>query len=144
MRIVILGCGRVGALLATTMDSEGHEVTIVDANPETFHRLGPGFRGSAVVGMGIDEDILRKAGIEQADAFAAVTNSDNTNVMAAQIAKIVFQVPKVVARIYDPIRQETYQTLGLETICPTCLAADSLREKLLNGPTPSRYGEQRE
>ncbi len=134
MQIVILGCGRVGARLATTLDAEGHDVTVIDANTDAFRRLGADFRGSVVVGIGIDEDVLRRAGIEQADAFVACTNGDNTNVMAAQIAKLVFGVPKVVARIYDPIREETYRSLGLETTCPTILGADGLRRRVLSEP----------
>ncbi|MCL4534162.1 MAG: TrkA family potassium uptake protein [Bacteroidetes bacterium] len=137
MRIVIVGCGRVGARLATTLDAEGHDVTVIDANPDSFRRLSSDFRGSAVVGIGIDEDVLRRAGIEQADAFAAVTNGDNTNIMASQVAKVVFKVPRVVARIYDPIREEAYRSLGLlETICPTIMGADRVRDALL-APTPT-------
>lgn len=133
MRIIILGCGRVGARLATTLDAEGHDVTVIDSNADSFRRLSTDFRGSAVVGVGIDEDVLRRAGIEEADAFAAVTNGDNTNMMAAQVAKVVFNVPKVVARIYDPIREEAYHSLNLvETICPTIMGADRVRERILS------------
>jgi len=132
MRVIIVGCGRVGAHLATTLDAEGHDVTIIDMNPDAFRRLGPSFGGAAIVGMGIDEDVLRRAGIEQADAFVAVTNGDNTNVMASQIAKLVFNVPKVLTRIYDPIREETYRSLGLETICPTVIGASLFRDALLS------------
>lgn len=128
MRIIILGCGRVGALLAQQLDAAGHQVTIIDRNRESFSRLGPDFRGKMVLGTGIDEDVLRKAGIEKADAFIAVTNGDNTNAMAAQIAKLVFKVPRVVARLYDPIREETYRLLGLETVCATVMGAQRIRE----------------
>ncbi len=127
MRVVILGCGRVGASLASLLDKEGHEVTVVDRNSDQFRRLDPEFGGTAVVGTGIDQDVLRRAGIEQADVFVAVTNGDNTNVMAAQIAKHVFGVSRVIARIYDPVREETYQRLGLETYCPTTMGVSKIR-----------------
>lgn len=130
MRVIILGCGRVGSKLATGLDGEGHEVTVIDLNAEQFRRLGPDFKGTAMVGTGIDEDVLRRAGIEQADAFVAVTNGDNTNIMSSQIAKVVFNVAKVVTRIYDPVREGTYHDLGLETICPTTLGAMTIKNVL--------------
>ena len=129
MRIIILGCGRLGAHLGRWLDREGHSVTVVDRSGESFARLGSDFRGTMVLGTGIDQDILRRAGIEQADAFIAVTNGDNTNAMAAEIAKLVFHVPRVVARLYDPVREDTYHTLGLmETVCPTLMGADKIHE----------------
>jgi len=130
MRIVILGCGRVGARLASTLDREGHEVSIIDKNTDAFRRLDPEFRGQALVGNGIDEEVLRRAGIEQAQIFAAVTDDDNTNVMACQIAKYIFHVPKVIARLYDPVREETYHMLGLETVCPTTECAYQIKRLL--------------
>jgi trk system potassium uptake protein TrkA len=130
MRIVILGCGRVGAYLASMLVAEGHQVTVIDRNTEAFRRLGSDFTGNWVVGTGIDEDVLRRAGIEQADAFVAVTNGDNTNVMATQVAREIFGVPRVICRIYDPLREEIYHTLGLETICPTILGATNIKEVL--------------
>jgi len=130
MRIVILGCGRVGAYLAKMLVAEGHQVTVIDRNAEAFRRLGSDFTGNLVVGTGIDEDVLRRAGIEQAEAFVAVTNGDNTNVMAAQVAKEIFSVPHVICRIYDPWREEIYHALGLETICPTILGATKIKEAL--------------
>lgn len=130
MRIVILGCGRVGAHLAKTLVTEGHQVAVIDKNSAAFARLGSDFPGNLVVGTGIDEDVLRRAGIERADAFVAVTNGDNTNVMAAQIAKEIFGVPRVICRIYDPLREEIYRSLGLETICPTILGATKIKEAL--------------
>ncbi len=130
MRVIILGCGRVGSKLATVLDSEGHEVTIIDLNAEQFRRLGPDFKGTAMVGTGIDEDVLRRAGIEQADAFVAVTNGDNTNIMSSQIAKVIFKVPKVVTRIYDQVREDTYHALGLKTICPTTIGAMTIKNVL--------------
>lgn len=128
MKVVIMGCGRVGARLATMMDAEGHEVTILDVEPYSFRRLPKTFKGTAMVGNGLDEDTLKKAGIEKADVFVAVTEGDNRNVMAAQIAKHIFNVPKVVCRIYDPIREEMYRNLGLETISPTKIGAGLLKE----------------
>ena len=130
MHIVILGCGRVGAALATKLDKAGHTVTIIDTSNDSFQRLSPEFRGDKVVGNGIDEEILKRAGITKADAFAAVTNGDNRNIMASQIAKEIFHVKKVVCRIYDPLRQRTFGELGLEAICPTTVVADMLLDSL--------------
>jgi trk system potassium uptake protein len=132
MRLLILGCGRVGATLANIMNKDGHEVTVIDLNSEAFERLGHDFDGRTVVGDGTDEDVLARAGIEEADAFAAVTNGDNRNILAAQIAKYTFGVEKVICRIYDPIRQETYNALGLESISPTVVGAKLLKTALLN------------
>jgi trk system potassium uptake protein TrkA len=128
MKIIILGCGRVGVYLAQSLDQAGHDVTIIDRNREAFARLGSSYGGKMILGTGIDEDVLRKAGIEHADAFIAVTNGDNTNAMAAQIAQHVFHVPHVVARLYDPIREETYRLLGLDTVCSTVMGAEKIRE----------------
>lgn len=136
MRVIILGCGRVGSTLATMLDAEGHDVTILDLNSDQFRRLGSDFKGTAMVGTGIDEDVLRRAGIEQADAFIAVTNGDNTNIMSSQIARVVFKVPKVITRIYDPVRQDTYRGLGLETICPTILGAQTIKNALEGKQAP--------
>jgi trk system potassium uptake protein len=130
VNIVILGCGRVGAALATKLDKAGHNVTIIDASSDSFQRLDPEFNGEKVVGNGTDEEILKRAGIEKADAFAAVTNGDNRNIMASQIAKEIFHVKKVVCRIYDPIRQTTYNLLGVDTICPTTIGAEMLFNSL--------------
>jgi len=130
MRIVILGCGRTGACLAKILAAEGHQVAVVDKNSATFARLGPEFPGELVVGTGIDEDVLRRAGIEEAEAFVAVTDWDNTNVMAAQVAKDIFAVPRVICRVYDPSLEEVYRRMGLETICPTLLGANRIREIL--------------
>ncbi len=130
MKVVIMGCGRVGAQLATLLDAEGHLVTVLDTDTYSFRRLPPIFNGTALLGDGTDEESLRKAGIEEADAFVAVTQGDNRNVMAAQIAKHIFNVPKVICRIYDPLRQELYNSLGLEAISPTTIFAQMLKEKL--------------
>jgi trk system potassium uptake protein len=128
MHVVILGCGRVGATLALMLESEGHSVAIVDREREAFRRLGRNFRGKTILGIGIDEDVLRKAGIERAGGFVATTSGDNSNIMSAQIAKIKFKVARVIARIYDPLRAEAYQELGIDTISPTLLGAGMCRD----------------
>jgi len=133
MNFVILGCGRVGSRMATVLDKQGHAVAIIDMKQDSFKRLPLDFGGRTVVGVGIDEDVLRSAGIENADVFAAVTNGDNTNIMASQIAKELYSVPRVIARIYDPVREESYQTLGLETICPTTLISNQIIAGALSG-----------
>ncbi len=130
MNIVIMGCGRVGAQLALMLDTDGHKVTVLDIDAYSFRRLPSGFGGSALIGDGTDEESLKAAGIEQADAFVAVTQGDNRNVMAAQIAKHIFKVPKVLCRIYDPIRKEIYEALGLEALSPTTVFANMLKDKL--------------
>jgi len=131
MNVVIMGCGRVGAQLASLLDAEGHKVTVLDVDAYSFRRLPPSFGGTALVGDGTDEEMLKKAGIEEADAFVALTQGDNRNVMAAQIAKKTFNISKVVCRIYDPMRKDIYEALGLETISPTTIFAQMLKEKLL-------------
>jgi len=132
MKVVIMGCGRVGARLAGLLDAGGHSVTILDTDAYSFRRLPPEFGGTALIGNGVNEEALKKAGIEEADAFVAVTQGDNRNVMATQIAKHIFNVPKVICRIYDPLRQELYSTLGLETFSPTTIFAQILKEKVEN------------
>lgn len=135
MKVLIMGCGRVGAALATTLDSEGHEVTILDLDEYAFRRLGSSFHGKRIVGNGIDHDVLHRAGVRRMDAFVAVTQGDNRNVMSCQIAKHLFGVPRVVCRIYDPIREEIFNDLGIETISPTKVGAALLRERLLSDVT---------
>jgi len=130
MFIIIMGCGRVGARVATQLSRTGHEVTILDISEKAFGRLDSDFNGTTLVGNGLDVDVLRRAGIERADAFAVVTQGDNRNIMAAQVARHIFQVPKVVTRIYDPLRQETFELLGIEAISPTVLGADRVIEIL--------------
>lgn len=131
MYIIIIGCGRVGGELAKLLSSEGHNVVIIDKNPHAFDRLGAGFNGITLVGNGFDPELLKSAGIEKADAFCAVTNGDNTNIMSSQVAKKIFNVPKVVARVYDPMRAEIYKTLGLDVISGTVLFASMLRDKII-------------
>ena len=143
MKVVIMGCGRVGGRLAGLLESDGHEVTIVDNDSYSFRRLPPGFRGAALLGNGIDVDVLRRAGIEKADAFLALTQGDNRNVMSSQIAKHIFNVPRVVCRIYDPLRRDLFEELGLEAISPTTVFAQLLREKL-EAPGPQRESQAEE
>lgn len=119
MNVIVMGCSRVGARVSIILDQHGHQVTVVDTHPEAFRRLGEKFQGDTLIGTGIDEDVLRRAGIESADMFVAVTNGDNRNIMASQVARTVFDVKHVVARIYDPVREDTYRRLGLRTVCPT-------------------------
>ncbi len=126
-----MGCGRVGAQLASILDNDGHKITILDINGHSFRRLSPNFSGTALLGDGTDQETLKRAGIKETDAFVAVTEGDNRNVMAAQIARHIFNVPKVICRIYDPLRKDVYEAIGIETISPTTVFAQLLKEKLL-------------
>jgi trk system potassium uptake protein TrkA len=135
MKVVIMGCGRVGGRLAGLLATEGHEVSILDLEDYSFRRLPPEFKGTALVGNGTDEDALKKAGIEKADAFVALTQGDNRNIMACQIAKHIFNVPRVLCRTYDPLRQELFSSLGIETFSPTTIFAQMLKEQLLKEKT---------
>jgi trk system potassium uptake protein TrkA len=130
MKVIIMGCGRLGAQVAQLMCEDGHDVTVIDADINTLNRLGEGFRGQKIIGIGFDRDVLIGAGIESADAFAATSPSDNANVIAARIARNVFKVPRVVARLYDPRRAEIYQRLGLLTISSTTWGAERIRALL--------------
>jgi trk system potassium uptake protein len=132
VKIVILGCGRVGSTLATMLDHAGHTVSVIDYSSDSFQRLSPDFSGETIPGNGVDEEVLIRAGIKEADAFAAVTNGDNRNIMASQIVKEIFKVKKVMCRIYDPIREETYHELGLETISPTIVVAQMFFDALIS------------
>lgn len=123
MRTIIVGCGRVGSNLARLLSEEGDEVAVVDSSEAAFNRLGEDFTGEMVFGSAVDEDILRRAGTDRAQAFVAVTNADTTNIMAAQLAQHEFGVKKVICRIYDPARADLYRELGLKTICPTTTGA---------------------
>lgn len=134
MKVVILGCGRVGSTIATTMSEEGHDVTIIDMSADAFRRLSADFKGHKVIGNGMDEDTLRRAKVDQADAFVATTNGDNRNIMSVQMAKVRFNVPKVVARIYDPNRAYAYSELGVDTLCTTCVGAGLMRDMILGQP----------
>ncbi|HEX3630449.1 MAG TPA: TrkA family potassium uptake protein [Candidatus Dormibacteraeota bacterium] len=130
MKIVIVGCGRVGAMVASALSKAGHQITVIDSNRQAFDRLGSDFEGEMVLGNGIDEDVLRRAGIETADGFASLTNGDNRNIMAAQIAREIFKVPRVITRIYDPIREDVFRELGLDTVSPTLSGARQIHAML--------------
>jgi trk system potassium uptake protein TrkA len=130
MKVVIMGCGRVGARLASLLEQDGYAVTIIDNDSYSFRRLTPDFKGTALIGNAMNEDVLKNAGIEEAGAFIALTQGDNRNVMASQIAKHIFNVPRAICRIYDPLRRDMYAELGIETISPTTIFAQILREKL--------------
>ena len=125
-----MGCGRVGAELAHLLDVEGHKVSVIDVDNASFDRLPPDFSGMAFLGDAADEEVLRKAGMEQAGAFVAVTRDDELNAMAAQIAKQIFDVPRVLCRIYDPLREDFYSGLGVEAISPTRVFVRLLKERL--------------
>ena len=131
MRILIIGCGRMGAGLAETMILRRHQVTIIDKDPLAFERLGSGFKGQKVVGVGFDRDVLIQAGIQRADALAAVTASDEANAVVARLAREIFHVPRVVARLYDKRQAEIYERLGLETIAPTAWGINRIADLLL-------------
>lgn len=131
MNVVIMGCGRLGARIGTKLDEAGHRVTVMDTNPAAFRRLPPGFRGIQAVGNGMDGPALEKAGITDADAFFAVTQGDNRNYFASQMAHEVYGVKRVLCRIYDPVREEIFRDLGLETFSPTSLGAQIMVNMLL-------------
>ena len=130
MKVIVMGCGRVGEQVVRLMATEGHEVIVIDHDARALDRLGPEFRGKKVKGVGFDRQVLIAAGIEEADAFAATSSSDNANIISARIARNVFHVPRVVARMYDPLRAEIYQRLGLLTISSTTWGAERIRELL--------------
>ncbi len=130
MRYVIVGSGRVGATLATTLSEEGQDVAIVDRDPAAFKRLGPSFKGRPLRGNAFDQAVLENAGIARADGFATMTNGDNTNFVLAAMARWRYRVPRVVARIYDPIRADIYRQLGIPTVSSTTWGATRVRELL--------------
>jgi trk system potassium uptake protein TrkA len=130
MKIIIMGCGRVGEQVARILSDEGHSVAVIDYDANALARLGPEFKGQKVIGIGFNQKVLIAAGIEQADAFAATSSSDNVNIVAARLARNVFRVPKVVARLYDPRRAEIYRRLGLVTISSTSWGARRIHELL--------------
>lgn len=130
MFVIIMGCGRLGAQLATQLEGDGHEVAILDLDKFAFDHLPNEFSGRKMLGDGTDQDTLRRAGAERADAFVATTRGDNRNALAAQVALHVFQIKRVGAVIFDPVREEVYKELGLRTINPTRLEAELLRESI--------------
>lgn len=144
MYVIIVGCGRVGSELAKLLSAEGHDVVIIDKNPQSFERLGSAFNGLTALGNGFDTALLRQVGIEKADAFCALTNGDNTNLVSAQVAKKMFNVPKVIARIYDPQRAHIYAALGLDVISGTILFAAMLRDKIIESKFSSYLIESKD
>jgi trk system potassium uptake protein TrkA len=134
MRVVIMGCGRTGAALATQLCQAGHDVHVLDSDPSSFRFLGKSFSGQTHVGNGIDLDTLRRIGVERADVFVSTTAGDNRNVMAAQIAKHLFGVRIVATRVFDPLREQMYRNLGLRTINPTRVQARRL-QKIIEAPS---------
>lgn len=134
MRVIIVGCGRVGARVAAELDGRGEHVTVVDIAPQAFQRLPVNFTGDTVRGNGTDEDVIRSAGAEQADILMALTEGDNRNALAAQLGKHTFGIPRVIAKINDPLRGEAYRALGVETISRTIILGDALVVAALQGP----------
>ena len=131
MHIVIMGCGRVGSTIAHTLEARGHSVAVIDQDADAFRRLGTEFTGITVTGIGFDRDVLTAAGIEHADAFAAVSSGDNSNIISARLARETFGVPRVVARIYDPKRAEVYERLGIPTVATVRWTADRMVRQLV-------------
>lgn len=131
MHVVIMGCGRVGSTLAHSLEARGHSVAIVDQDANAFRRLGADFSGLTVTGIGFDRDVLREAGVERADAFAAVSSGDNSNIISARLARETFGVSRVVARIYDPKRAEVYERLGIPTVATVRWTADRIVRHLV-------------
>jgi trk system potassium uptake protein len=131
VHVVIMGCGRVGSTLAHSLEQQGHTVAVIDQDPKAFRRLGSGFGGRRVTGVGFDQDTLREAGIEEAGAFAAVSSGDNSNIIAARVAREMFGIENVAARIYDPRRAEVYQRLGIPTVATVRWTADQMLRRLL-------------
>jgi trk system potassium uptake protein len=131
VHVVIMGCGRVGSSLARNLERRDHTVAIIDQNPDAFRRLGPTYLGRKVMGFGFDRDVLREAQIEKADAFAAVSSGDNSNIISARVARETFGIQNVVARIYDPGRAEIYQRLGIPTVATVRWTTDQILRRLL-------------
>jgi trk system potassium uptake protein TrkA len=131
VHIVIMGCGRVGSTIAHTLEARGHSVAVIDQDADAFRRLGTEFTGTTVTGIGFDREVLTAAGIEQADAFAAVSSGDNSNIISARLARETFGVARVVARIYDPKRAEVYERLGIPTVATVRWTADRMVRHLV-------------
>lgn len=132
MNILVVGCGKVGATLASVLSRKGHDVSVVAKDETSFERLSPDFSGYTIHGVPIDQDVLRRAGIENCDALAAMTEDDNINIMVSQLAREIFKVPKVLARIYDPSRGDVFSHFGLQTVCPTNLTVSAVCSALLD------------
>jgi trk system potassium uptake protein TrkA len=131
VHIVIMGCGRVGSTIAHILEAQGHSVAVIDRDPEAFRKLSSGFKGTRITGIGYDREVLAQAGIERADGFAAISSGDNSNVIAARVARESFGVQRVVARIYDPRRADVYQRLGIPTVATVRWTADQMLRRLL-------------
>lgn len=138
MHVVIMGCGRVGAELTVQLSQNGHSVAVVDKRAEAFDRLPPGFDAKKVVGIGFDREVLEEAGIQEADAFIAVSNGDNSNIVSARIAREHYKVPRVIARIYDPKRAEIYERLNIPTVATVRWAAKQVQFLLHHGKEEMR------
>jgi trk system potassium uptake protein len=138
MRVIIMGCGRVGAELTVQLSEAGHEVTIIDKRDEAFERLPPGFNARTLVGLGFDRDVLEDAGIKEADAFVAVSSGDNSNIVSARVALEYYHVPKVIARIYDPRRADIYERLNISTVATTRWGVKQIELMLLHDRTEVR------
>ncbi|MGD0612353.1 MAG: TrkA family potassium uptake protein [Anaerolineales bacterium] len=130
MKVIVMGCGRIGSLVSMLLSDQGHDVTVIDHDNNATGRLGPNFKGRLVSGLGFDRVVLTEAGIENTDAFVAASSSDNANIVAARIARYIFHVPRVVARLYDPRRAEIYQRLGLTTVSSTNWGAERIFQAL--------------
>ena len=144
MHVVIMGCGRVGSELAARLEGRGHTVAVIDKNPNAFRMLRYGFKGLRVEGYGFDEDVLREAGVERAGAFAAVSSGDNSNIVAARVVREQFEVPIVVARIYDPRRAEIYQRLGIPTVATVKWTTDQVMRLLIPDQVASDWKDPTE
>jgi len=139
MQIIVIGCGKVGSKFAQMMSDEGHDIVIVDNDSKLFKSLGMNFNGITVTGVPIDQDVLKHAGIETADALIALTPDDNINIMACQVAKEIFNVPKVLARIFNPEREDVFHQFGLDTICPTNVTVDVIKSFVFNDKDVSKF-----
>ncbi|HMZ14482.1 MAG TPA: TrkA family potassium uptake protein [Mycobacterium sp.] len=139
MRVVVMGCGRVGASLADALSRIGHEVAIIDRDPAAFHRLSPEFSGQRVLGMGFDREVLLRSGIEDAGAFAAVSSGDNSNIISARVARETFGVQRVVARIYDAKRAAVYERLGIPTVATVPWTTDRLLNALVGDAETTKW-----
>ncbi|RJP32591.1 MAG: TrkA family potassium uptake protein [Actinobacteria bacterium] len=131
MQVIIAGCGRVGSQLALLLSSEGHNVVVIDRDPQAFHRLEMSFNGATLTGVAFDLDVLEEAGIRDADVFAALTNYDNTNLMAAEVARGIYGVENVAARLYNPDKEKTFQALDIDYICGTTILAEQFMQRIV-------------
>lgn len=139
VHFVIMGCGRVGALLARTLDSRGHTVAVIDQDPDAFLKLGPDFSGSTITGVGFDRDVLKRARVDGAYAFAAVSSGDNSNILAARVARETFGVKNIAARIYDPKRAQIFERLGVPTVATVRWTAEQMMRRLIPQGSVNEY-----